>query len=112
MSDLEINQDEPNFDALQSSHPGNDKKNEVNEVKEEMHRLQLSLLQKEDELFEIKKIALLSKGFKYINFVINKYLESPFFNETQRIQLIEFLNKINLQKNSSFIKIKTDNRKL
>ena len=30
-------------------------KNEVNEVKEEMHRLQLSLLQKEDELFEIKK---------------------------------------------------------
>ena len=59
-----------------------------------------------------KKIALLSKGFKYINFVINKYLESPFFNETQRIQLIEFLNKVNLQKNSSFIKIKTDNRKL
>lgn len=30
-------------------------KNEANEVKEEMHRLQLSLLQKEDELFEIKK---------------------------------------------------------
>ena len=30
-------------------------KNEVNEVKEEMHRLQLSLLQKEDELYEIKK---------------------------------------------------------
>ena len=29
-------------------------KNEVNEVKEEMHRLQLTLLQKEEELFEIK----------------------------------------------------------
>ena len=33
MSDLEINQDEPNFDALQSSHPGNDKKNEEERVK-------------------------------------------------------------------------------
>ena len=29
-------------------------KNEVNEVKEEMHRFQLTLLQKEEELFEIK----------------------------------------------------------
>ena len=31
-------------------------KNEVNEVKEEIHRLQLALMEKEEELFEIKKI--------------------------------------------------------
>ena len=32
--------------------------NEVNEVKEEMQRLKLSLLKKEEELFNIKKIKL------------------------------------------------------
>jgi hypothetical protein len=37
MSDLEINQDEPNFDALQSSHPGNDKKNEVKEREKNLY---------------------------------------------------------------------------
>jgi hypothetical protein len=58
-----------------------------------------------------KKIDLLTKGFKYINFVINKYLESPFFNITQKIKLIEFKNKVNLQKNSSFIKNKTNEQR-
>lgn len=44
------------------------------------------------------KIELLTKGFKYINFVINKYLNSPFFNYTQKIILKEFKNKVNLQR--------------
>lgn len=37
MSDLEINQDEPNFDALQSSHPGNDKKDGVKEREKNLY---------------------------------------------------------------------------
>ena len=44
------------------------------------------------------KIGLLTRGFKYINFVINKYLNSPFFNLTQKIKLKEFKVKVNLQK--------------
>ena len=48
-----------------------------------------------------KKIKLLTKGFKYINFVINKYLDSPFFNSTQKTKLTEFKDKVNLQKNKS-----------
>ena len=45
-----------------------------------------------------EKIELLSKGFKYIIFVINKYLESPFFNSTEKSKLTEFREKVNLQK--------------
>ena len=45
-----------------------------------------------------EKIELLSKGFKYIIFVINKYLESPFFNSTEKSKLTEFREKVYLQK--------------
>ncbi len=44
------------------------------------------------------KIELLTKGFKYINSVINKYLNSPFYNYTQKFTLQEFKNRVNLQK--------------
>ena len=45
-----------------------------------------------------EKIELLSKGFKYIIFVINKYLESPFFNSTEKSKLTEFREKVYRQK--------------
>ena len=46
----------------------------------------------------LNKTHLLTKGFKYINVVINKYLESQFFNSTQKIKLREFKDIINAQR--------------
>jgi len=44
------------------------------------------------------KIEFLTKGFKYINKILTKYIKSPFFNSTQRELLISFRNKITIQK--------------
>jgi hypothetical protein len=44
------------------------------------------------------KIEFLTKGFKYINKILTKYIKSPFFNSTQRELLIAFRNKITIQK--------------
>jgi glycosyltransferase involved in cell wall biosynthesis len=44
------------------------------------------------------KISLLTNGFNYIDSVINKYINSPYFNSTQKKKLISFKNKVNIQK--------------
>lgn len=57
-------------------------------------------------------IHLLTKDFQYINNIIDIYLNSTYFNSSQRLLLINFKNKINIQKfnithkNISFIKNK------
>lgn len=51
------------------------------------------------------KIPLLTKGFNYINFVIDKYINSTFFNSTQKKQLRSFKYKVNIQK----LKVKQGN---
>lgn len=51
------------------------------------------------------KIPLLTKGFNYINFVIDKYINSTFFNITQKKQLRSFKYKVNIQK----LKVKQGN---
>ena len=45
------------------------------------------------------KIKYLTEGFFYINNVLNLYLESIFFNNTQKNELRKFKKKINRQKN-------------
>lgn len=52
------------------------------------------------------KIPLLTKGFNYINFVIDKYINSSFFNSTQKEQLSAFKDKVNIQK----FKVKKGNK--
>ena len=44
------------------------------------------------------KIQFLTKGFNYINRVINKYIYSPYINTTEKNVLQSFKNKVNLQK--------------
>ena len=51
-----------------------------------------------------KKLEFLTKGFNYINFVINKYLASPFFNSTQKLNLKLFQVKVNFQKSEIYSK--------
>ena len=45
-----------------------------------------------------KKIKYLTNEFNYINKVIDLYLNSKFFNNIQKNNLINFKNKINEQK--------------
>ena len=60
-----------------------------------------------------RKIKYLTDGFIYINNTLNLYLDSKFFNKTQRIELKKFREKINKQNmlilnltnnNKSFVK--------
>ena len=44
------------------------------------------------------KICFLTKGFKYINSILKKYINSPFFNLAQRESLRSFKDKITIQK--------------
>ena len=46
----------------------------------------------------VNKIKFLTKGFKYINRVLKKYIRSPFFNSTQKDSLRLFKEKIELQR--------------
>lgn len=48
------------------------------------------------------KIKYLTKGFNYINSVLDLYLSSPFFNENQKQNLEKFKIKINNQKSKIF----------
>ena len=44
------------------------------------------------------KIELLTKGFNYIIYVLDKYIKSQYFNTTQIQSLVSFRNKIKMQK--------------
>ena len=44
------------------------------------------------------QIEFLTKGFKYIISILNKYIKSPYFNQNQRNFLISFRDKIRIQR--------------
>ena len=83
-------------------------KNEVNEVKEEMHRMKLTLLKKEEELFNIKK----SKKFTDFQELLIKYgILLDEFNKLRNMKLINsdknYLVCLNNEKS-----LKLENQKL